>query len=76
MRLRGERMLVGSACAVQPPDVPVAVGLRELVQHGQHRCDADAGGDEQDRAGAVVQDEVAAGRGHVQYRSGSQVVVR
>ena len=41
-----------------------------VVQHGQHGCDADAGRDEQDRAGAVVEDEVAAGSGHVQQRAG------
>ena len=74
--LGGEGMFARSACPVQPPHVPVAAGLRELVQHGQDRRDADAGGDQQDRAGAVVQHEVTAGRGHLQDRSGFQVVVQ
>jgi hypothetical protein len=71
-----EGMLARSACPVQPPDVPLAVPCRELMQHGQHWCDTDTGGDEQERAGAVVEDEVATGRGHVQDRSGLQAAVQ
>ena len=71
-----QRMFVRSARTVDPPDLALAAGRRELVQHGQHRRDADARGDEQDRAGAVVQDEVAAGCGHVQDRAGLQVAVQ
>jgi hypothetical protein len=51
-------MFVRSASPVHPPDLALAAGRRELVQHGQHRGVADARRDEQDRAGAVVQDEV------------------
>jgi hypothetical protein len=61
---------------VQPPDLALAADRRKLVQHGLHRGDADARGDEQDRAGAVAQDEGAAGCRHVQDRAGSQVAVQ
>ena len=68
-------MLLRAAGPVQPPDGPLAAVGRELVQHGKDRRDADACGDEQDRAGALVQDEVAPGRGDVEDRSWLQVVV-
>jgi hypothetical protein len=69
-------MLARSAGPVQPPDDALAVVRRELVQHGEDGRDADAGGDEQDRAGALVEDEVAPGRNDVKDRSRSQVVVQ
>jgi hypothetical protein len=71
-----EGMLTRSACPVQPPDDPLAVARGELVQHGQDRRDADAGGDEQDRSVALVQDEVAPGRGDVQDLSRPQLAVQ
>src|SRR5262249_61527037 len=76
VRLGGQGVFTGAAGAVDPPDLALAAGVRELVQHGQDRCDPDAGRDEQDRAGAVVEDEVAAGCGNVQHRSRLQVAVQ
>ena len=76
MRLGGERVLVRAARPVQPPHLPLAAGGGELVQHGQHRRDPDAGGDEQDRAGAVVEGELAARCGRLQQRAGLQVLVQ
>ena len=61
MRLGREGMLARSARSVQPPDDPLAAGRSELVQHGEDRRDADARGDEQDQAGARVEDEVPLG---------------
>jgi DNA-binding CsgD family transcriptional regulator len=76
VRLGREGMLPRSARPVQPPDGPLAAVRGEPVQHGQDRRDADAGGDEQHRAGALVEDEVAAGRGDVEVGSRFQVVVQ
>jgi hypothetical protein len=58
--------------------IPAARALAGKVAPSapQNWRDADTGGDEQDRAGAVVEDEVATGCSHVQDRSGLQVAVQ
>ena len=61
-RLGGERVVAAAACAVQPPDLPVGMLLRERVQHGEHRGGADPGADQQDGGVATVEDEGAARR--------------
>src|ERR1700677_2339182 len=69
-------MLARSACPVQPPDDPLAVARGELMQHGEDRRDPDTGRDQNDRAGAVIEDEIAPGRGDVQRVSWPQILVQ
>ena len=52
-------MAVGVVRRVDPPHIARAALAREPVQHRQHRRLADAGGDEQHRVEALVEDEVA-----------------
>ena len=62
-RLPGEYVLGSVAGAVQPPDVARRALLVQRVQHGEHRCDADAGAQQHDRPCAVVEGELPARRG-------------
>ncbi len=48
--LGGEWMFPRAARAVDPPDLAFTAGLGQLVQHGQDRGYADAGGDQQHRS--------------------------
>ena len=64
--LGGEGVVAAAACAVQPPDLPIGVLLRQRVEHGEDRGGADAGADQQDRRVGPVEDEGAARRGDVE----------
>src|SRR5882724_6887700 len=58
-RLCGERMGLAIACTVQPPDRPRRRARSQGMQHREHGCRADSRTQEQHRAVARLQDEVA-----------------
>ena len=62
MCLGGEGLLTPAARAVQPPDLPVGMLLRQGVEHGHDRRGADAGADQQHGRMGPVEDEGAARR--------------
>src|SRR6266849_6156051 len=57
--LCSERMGLAIACTVQPPDRPRRHARSQGMQHGQHRCRADSGAQEHNRAVARLQSEAA-----------------
>jgi hypothetical protein len=65
-RLGGEGLVTVAACAVQPPDLPIGMLLRQGVKHGRDRRRADAGADQQQGRVRAVEDERAAGCGDVE----------
>ena len=73
VRLHG--VIGGISHAVEQPDFSVALMLQGGVEHGQHGRDADAAGDQHDRVGAALQEEVSAGRLDVQHVAFVHMVV-
>ena len=66
----GEGMFGGIARPVQPPDLPARPVRGQRGQDRQHRGGTDSGGDQQDRVGAVPQEEIATWGGNVDECSG------
>ena len=54
-------MVASTARAVQPPDLPIGMLLRQCVKHGEDRRRADAGADQQHGRMRPVEDERATG---------------
>jgi hypothetical protein len=40
-------MVTAAACAVQPPDLPISMPLRQCLKHGEDGGDTDPGADQQ-----------------------------
>ena len=71
-----ERLGVRITGGVQPPDFARAPGIGQRVQHRQHRGDADARGQQNNRPCPIGQIEVTARRRDIDDRSVVNVVVQ
>ena len=73
--LVSEDVLLAVASPVQPPDLALAPGARQRLEHGEHRGCADPGAEQHDRPLAVPKHEAAAGGGRVDQVALVHVVV-